>query len=116
MVIPHYGTIVVGSGNKIGNYAVLHTCICITAREKEIGDGLYVSTGARILGDVKLGNCVTVGANTVVNKSEGDNALLVGIPAVNKSTEPAWHTGNYQKRFEACEELKMKQFNDKTTG
>lgn len=108
LVIPHYGTIVVGSGNKIGNYAVLHTCICITAGEKEIGDGLYVSTGARILGNVKLGNYVTVGANAVVNKSESDNALLVGIPAVNKRTEPAWHTGNYQKRFEACEELKEK--------
>lgn len=109
LVIPHYGTIVVGSGNTIGNYCVLHTGICITAGEKEIGDGLYVSTGARILGNVKLGNYVTVAANAVVNKPEGDNALLVGIPAVNKRTEPAWHTGNYQKRFEACEELKNKQ-------
>ena len=25
LVIPHYGTIVVGSGNRVGNYAVLHT-------------------------------------------------------------------------------------------
>lgn len=31
LTIPHYGTIVVGSGNKIGNYCVLHTGICITA-------------------------------------------------------------------------------------
>lgn len=31
LLIPHYGTIVVGNGNKIGNYAVLHTSTCITA-------------------------------------------------------------------------------------
>lgn len=111
LVIPHYGTIVVGSGNKIGNYAVLHTCICITAGEKDIGDGLYVSTGARILGDVKLGNYVTIGANAVVNKPASDNVLFVGIPAVHKREGPAWHSGNYQKRFEACEELRKQIFN-----
>lgn len=44
LVIPHYGTIVVGSGNRIGNYAVLHTSTCITAGKKNIGDGLYLST------------------------------------------------------------------------
>lgn len=54
LVIPHYGTIVVGSGNRIGNYAVLHTSTCITAGKKNIGDGLYLSTGAKVLRDVQL--------------------------------------------------------------
>lgn len=47
LVIPHYGTIVVGAGNTIGNYAVLHTSTCITAGNKIIGDALYLSTGAK---------------------------------------------------------------------
>ena len=36
LVIPHYGTIVVGEGNRIGNYCVLHTSTCITAGKNEL--------------------------------------------------------------------------------
>lgn len=43
LILPHYGTIVVGPNNKIGNYAVLHTSTCITARSKSIGDNFYLS-------------------------------------------------------------------------
>lgn len=48
LVIPHYGTIVVGESNNIGNYAVLHTSTCISSNGKIIGNGLYLSTGAKI--------------------------------------------------------------------
>ncbi len=34
LVLPHYGTIVVGNSNRIGKYAVLHTSTCITAGKK----------------------------------------------------------------------------------
>lgn len=75
LVIPHYGTIVVGSGNIIGNYCVLHTSTCITAGNKRIGNGFYCSTGAKILDDVVIGDNVTVGANAVVNKNVDGNSL-----------------------------------------
>ncbi len=110
LVIPHYGTIVVGSGNHIGNYAVLHTSTCITAGKKNIGDGLYLSTGAKVLGDIELGNFTTIGANAVVNKSEGSNCLLVGIPAVKKRNEDTWMKGSYRERYEACEKLRKSLF------
>lgn len=87
LVIPHYGTIVVGSGNRVGNYAVLHTSTCVTAGRKTIGDGFYLSTGAKVLGDIDLGNYTTIGANAVVNQSEGENCLLVGIPAKRSETK-----------------------------
>ena len=103
LVIPHYGTIVVGSGNRIGNYAVLHTSTCITAGKKNIGDGLYLSTGAKVLGDIELGNFITIGANAVVNKSEEGNCLLIGIPAEKKRYEDAW--------MKACEKLRQTMFN-----
>lgn len=105
LVIPHFGTIVVGSGNHIGNYCVLHTCICITAGNKQIGDGLYCSTGARILNDVLIGDNVTVGANAVLNHSVDNNCLVVGIPASKKRDEEAWYKGDYLRRIRACEEL-----------
>ena len=111
LVIPHYGTIVVGSGNRIGNYAVLHTSTCITAGKKSIGDGLYLSTGAKVLGDIELGNFTTIGANAVVNKSEESNCLLVGIPAVKKRDEDTWMKGAYRERYEACEKLRQTMLN-----
>ena len=107
LVIPHFGTIVVGSGNQIGNYAVLHTCICITAGNKQIGNGLYCSTGARILGDVSVGDSVTVGANAVLNHSVGSNSLVVGIPALKKRDEEDWYKGEYLRRVEECEKLRL---------
>lgn len=108
LVIPHFGTIVVGSGNHIGNYCVLHTSICITAGDKHIGDGFYCSTGARILNDISIGDNVTVGANAVVNHSIENNSLVVGIPACKKRDEEAWYKGDYLRRVKACEELLMK--------
>lgn len=85
LVMPHWGTIVVGNSNRIGNYCVLHTSTCISDNGKIIGDGLYVSTGVKITAPLKLGNGVSIAANSVVTKSfEQDNLLLVGMPAEKK--------------------------------
>ena len=98
VVIPHYGTIVVGAGNKIGNYAVLHTSTCITAGEKVIGDALYLSTGAKIINDITIGDCVSVAAGAVVNKSFPDShRLLAGVPAIDKMQRPAWYVKDGEK-------------------
>lgn len=91
LVIPHYGTIVVGAPNHIGNYAVLHTSTCISAKDSEIGDGLYLSTGVKITQQVKLGNGVMIGANSVVNKSFGDNQIIVGTPAKAIGQRQIWY-------------------------
>ena len=108
LVIPHYGTIVVGDKNKIGNYAELHTSICITAGEKTIGDGLYCSTGSKIISNINLGDFITIGANAVVDKSAISNKLLVGIPAVEKDDSQSWYHGeSYCKKVAACEKLKI---------
>lgn len=46
LISPHYGTIVVGENNRIGNYAVLHTSTCITARAKSNGNALLAGAPA----------------------------------------------------------------------
>lgn len=46
-----------------------------------IGDDVYLATGCKILGPIKIGNNVTVGANAVVVKNVPDNATVAGIPA-----------------------------------
>ena len=47
----------------------------------EVGDDCYFSTGCTILGPVKIGNNVTVGAGAVVTKDIPDNCIVAGIPA-----------------------------------
>lgn len=109
LVIPHHGTIVVGGGNHIGNFAVLHTGICITAGEKKIGEGFYCSTGARILNSIELGDNVTVGANAVVYKGGFDNCLLTGILAGYKCDYKPWYSSEeWTRRVNACKELMRK--------
>lgn len=106
VVIPHYGTIVVGNGNKIGNYAVLHTSTCITAGSKVIGDALYLSTGAKIINDITLGDRISVAANAVVNKSSVESGrLLVGIPAVDKMPRSAWYEEDGEKYIQKVEKI-----------
>lgn len=110
VVIPHYGTIVIGGYNHIGNYAVLHTSSCITGNEKHIGDALYLSTGAKITSELVLGNNISIGANSVVNKSyEGDNALIAGIPAKYIKDTEAWYIrDHFEDRINKVENLKQK--------
>lgn len=109
VVIPHHGTIVVGE-NKIGNYAVLHTSICISGNGKTIGDGLYMATGAKITKKCTLGDGITVGANAVVCSSFGSNSLLTGIPAVKKMDSDMWYLTNgdeFKRRYTEVEKLKL---------
>lgn len=112
LVIPHYGTIVVGPTNKIGNYCVLHTSTCISGNGKNIGDALYLSTGAKITAKINLGNNISVGANAAVTKTVyGNNFLLIGIPAHVKGVSPAWYIRDgeeYHRRHREVESLKLK--------
>ena len=115
VVIPHYGTIVVGDAIHIGNYAVLHTSICITNNEKKIGDAFYCSAGVKVTSKVVIGDNVSVGANSLVNKDcEQNNVLLGGMPAKVIRQEDAWYirdskgkSGNtYYEKVKKVEELK----------
>lgn len=46
-----------------------------------IGDNVLIGTGARILGNVRVGINVKIGANSVVLTDIPDNCLAVGVPA-----------------------------------
>lgn len=111
-MIPHYGTIVVGGSNRIGNYAVLHTSTCIVDRSSIIGNGLDLSTGAIISNHVDLGENITVGANrTLMTSSVENDVLLVGTPTKTKKETEAWYIRDgeaFQRRVTEIEQLKKK--------
>lgn len=109
VVMPHYGTIVIGGSNHIGNFAVLHTSTCISDNGKRIGDGLYLATGAKLTNSLTLGNNVSIGANSLVNKSFGSNILIGGSPAKLIKPSIPWYLRDgegYPEKVKSIEDLK----------
>lgn len=53
-----------------------------------IGDNVYIATGAKILGTVKIGNFSIIGANSVVTKDIPPCSVVAGLPGkiINKIT------------------------------
>ena len=85
--ISHLGPIVINGFAKVGKNCRLHpfTCIGVDGRSNgvaNIGDNVYISTGAKIIGDVTIANNVAIAANAVVVKSIlEENTTWGGVPA-----------------------------------
>lgn len=86
--IGHFGAIVVNGCSIIGNNVNISQGVTIgkTNRGKNqgcpiIGDRVYIGPGAKIIGGVKIGNDVAIGANAVVTHDIPDNACVIGVPA-----------------------------------
>ncbi len=87
---PHTQGTVVGA-RLIGSNATIFHQVTLGARKldmgfapelrPELGDNVTLGTGAKILGGIKIGNGVTVGANSVVLADVPDGVLCVGNPA-----------------------------------
>jgi len=46
-----------------------------------IGDSVFIGAGARVLGDIRVGDGAVIGANAVVIHDVPDRATVVGVPA-----------------------------------
>ncbi len=86
--IGHYGTIVINGASTIGNNVNISPGVNIGRANRgknkgvpTIGNEVYIGPGVKIVGAVKIGNNVAIGANAVVTKDVPDNACVAGIPA-----------------------------------
>lgn len=84
--LPHgLNGIMVSHYAKIGKNAVIYQQVTIAQGEVEtsaiIGDNCFIGAGAKILGNVHIGNNVKIGANAVIVKDIPDNYTAVGNPA-----------------------------------
>lgn len=81
----HYSGIVINAEAVIGDNFTIFQCATVgSVRGKGfpvIGDNCILFAGAKVIGNVTLGNNVIVAANAVVTKDIPDNAVVGGIPA-----------------------------------
>lgn len=110
LTINHYGTIIVGGDNRIGNFALIDTSTNIGSASSVIGHNFYVGPGVKIIKHVIIGNNVRVGANSVIRDSfpEG-NLIVAGIPANRKKYSIPWYEiegEEYIRRVVAINKLK----------
>jgi serine O-acetyltransferase len=83
-VLIHSQGIVINTGVRGGRNVFLEHQVTIGAEKQQapvLGDDVFVGAGAKILGAVRIGNQVKIGANAVVTKDLPDGATAVGIPA-----------------------------------
>lgn len=86
--MPHIGSIVLHYDTEFGDYCTVLQGVTTgnAGRGSErgvpaIGSRVYIGTGAVVVGKIKIGNNVAIGANAVVTKDVPDNAVVGGIPA-----------------------------------
>jgi serine O-acetyltransferase len=87
LFIGFFGSIIVNRKAIIGKNCHISSGVTIgeTNRGERkgvpvIGDGVYIGTGAKIIGSIQVGNNVAVGANCVVTRDVPDNAVIAGVP------------------------------------
>lgn len=70
----------VGHDSKIGAYSSFMPTINISG-EVNIGEGVYVGTGTKIINQLSIGEWTIVGAGAVVVNSLPEHCTAVGVPA-----------------------------------
>ena len=85
--IGHFGGIVVNGKSVIGKNCNISQGVTLGQANRgknkgypTLGDNVYIGPGAKIVGAIKIGNNVAIGANCVVTKDIPDNSVVVGIP------------------------------------
>ncbi|MCG5059422.1 MAG: serine acetyltransferase [Limnoraphis sp. WC205] len=88
VIIEHQGAIVIHGYSKIGDDCIIRQGVTIGNRyldrpleAPKLGKRVNIGAGAKILGDVTIGDDVCIGANAVVLSDVPAGATVVGIPA-----------------------------------
>jgi len=85
--IDHATGVVIGETTEIGDHVSIYQGVTLGGvsstkgkRHPTIGDHVVIGANATILGNIKIGNSVRVGAGSVVLNDVPDNSTVVGVP------------------------------------
>jgi serine O-acetyltransferase len=86
--IDHGMGVVIGETAEVGDYVTLFQGVTLGGTGKErgkrhptLGNHVVVGAGAKILGGIRIGDNVKIGANSVVLKNVPSNSTVIGVPA-----------------------------------
>ncbi len=87
LFIDHGAGVVIGETTEIGNNVTIYQGVTLGGTGKEkgkrhptIGNNVVISTGAKILGSITVGDNSKIGAGSVVLKDVPPNSTVVGVP------------------------------------
>ncbi len=85
--IDHGMGVVIGETAEVGDYVTLFQGVTLGGTGKEkgkrhptLGNHVVVGSGAKVLGNIRIGDSVKIGANSVVLRSVPSNSTVTGIP------------------------------------
>ena len=85
--IDHGMGVVIGETSEIGDDVLMYQGVTLGGTGKDtgkrhptIGNGVVIGTGAKILGNIRIGDFVKVGAGSVVVRPVPDHSTVVGVP------------------------------------
>jgi len=85
--IDHGMGVVIGETAEIGDDVLLYQGVTLGGTGKErgkrhptVGNHVVIGTGAKVLGNIRVGDCVKIGAGSVVVHPVPDHSTVVGIP------------------------------------
>lgn len=86
----HFGNVVINKKSIIGKNNSIYNGVTIGINLSPvgkkcsppiIGDNVVLCTGAKVIGNVNVGNNCVIGANAVVTKDIPENSVVAGVPA-----------------------------------
>jgi serine O-acetyltransferase len=110
--VAHYGSVVVNDKARVGPFCRLHSATNIGeagGMAPEVGAFVYIGPGAVLVGGVRVGEGVAIGANAVVNRDCDPFTTVAGVPARrisdkdSSSAMPPW-ISRLQRSMRASEE------------
>ena len=87
--IHHFGGIIFHPSVKIGDNCTVYHEVTIgdrggTGKAARIGNNVLLGAGAKIIGEIEIGDNCVIGANSVVRESVPENSYVMGNPAIIK--------------------------------
>ena len=87
--IHHFGGIIVHSAAVVGEYCTIYHGVTLGDRGgwgggPRVGNRVLIGAGAKLIGEIVIGDDCVIGANAVVLASVPTAHLAVGVPAVAK--------------------------------
>ena len=92
--IHHFGGIIVHSTAVMGEHCTVYHGVTLGdrggwGRAPQVGNRVLIGAGAKLIGEIVIGDDCVIGANAVVHTSVPSGHLAVGVPAECRRREPA---------------------------